>query len=127
MNCEKCHSMVEEGIALGHKISFKGIEVDKAKLDVIAKLPPPSNLKSLRSFLRHAEFYGHSMKDFSFISKSLCEFLGKEVPFTFDDKCLHEFQTQKEKLNSAPILVQLNWSLPFELMCDASNHTMELA
>ncbi|GJX95046.1 reverse transcriptase domain-containing protein [Tanacetum coccineum] len=44
-------------IVLGHKISGKGIEVDKAKIDVIAKLPYPSNVKGVRSFLGHAGFY----------------------------------------------------------------------
>ncbi|MCI71954.1 reverse transcriptase, partial [Trifolium medium] len=46
-----------EGIVLGHKISSKGIEVDKAKLEVIEKLPPPVNVKGIRSFLGHAGFY----------------------------------------------------------------------
>ena len=54
LNWEKCHFMVQEGIVLGHKISKKGIEVDKAKLDVIDKLPPPVNVKGIRSFLGHA-------------------------------------------------------------------------
>ncbi|GJS83847.1 reverse transcriptase domain-containing protein [Tanacetum coccineum] len=45
LNWEKCHFMVKEGIVLGHKISRKGIEVDKAKLDVIAELPYPTNIK----------------------------------------------------------------------------------
>ncbi|GKB03489.1 reverse transcriptase domain-containing protein [Tanacetum coccineum] len=57
LNWEKCHCMVKEGIVLRHKISGKGIEVDKAKIDVIAKLPYPSNVKGVRSFLRHAGFY----------------------------------------------------------------------
>ena len=54
LNWEKCHFMVTEGIVLGHKISSKGIEVDKAKIDAIAKLPPPTNVKGVRSFLGHA-------------------------------------------------------------------------
>ncbi|GJY36356.1 reverse transcriptase domain-containing protein [Tanacetum coccineum] len=57
LNWEKCNFMVKEGIVLGHKISGKGIEVDKAKIDVIAKLPYPSNVKGVRSFLGHAWFY----------------------------------------------------------------------
>ncbi|GJY58115.1 reverse transcriptase domain-containing protein, partial [Tanacetum coccineum] len=55
LNLEKCHFMVKEGIVLGHKISRSGIEVDKAKIDVIAKLPYPTNVKGVRSFLGHAE------------------------------------------------------------------------
>ncbi|GKA21768.1 transposon ty3-I gag-pol polyprotein [Tanacetum coccineum] len=54
LNWEKIHFMVKEGIVLGHKISKKGIEVDKAKIDVIAKLPHPTIVKDIRSFLGHA-------------------------------------------------------------------------
>ncbi|GJU73382.1 reverse transcriptase domain-containing protein [Tanacetum coccineum] len=54
---EKSHFMVKEGIVLGHKISRKGIEVDKAKVDVISKLPHPTTVKGIRSFLGHAGFY----------------------------------------------------------------------
>ncbi|GKB64477.1 retrovirus-related pol polyprotein from transposon 17.6 [Tanacetum coccineum] len=54
LNWEKSHFMVKEGIVLGHKISKKGIEVDKAKIDVIAKLPHPTTVKGVRSFLSYA-------------------------------------------------------------------------
>ncbi|KAL4324107.1 hypothetical protein GQ457_11G033250 [Hibiscus cannabinus] len=57
LNWEKCHFMVDEGIVLGHKISSKGMEVDKAKIEVISKLPPPTTVKGIRSFLGHAGFY----------------------------------------------------------------------
>ncbi|KAL4384914.1 hypothetical protein GQ457_15G017330 [Hibiscus cannabinus] len=54
LNWEKCHFMVDEGIVLGHKISSKGMEVDKAKIEVISKLPPPTTVKGIRSFMGHA-------------------------------------------------------------------------
>jgi hypothetical protein len=57
LNCEKCHFMVKQGIVLGHVISERGVEVDKAKIETVEKLPPPTNIKSLRSFLGHARFY----------------------------------------------------------------------
>ncbi|GJY36696.1 putative nucleotidyltransferase, ribonuclease H [Tanacetum coccineum] len=57
LNWEKCHFMVKEGIVLGHKISSAGIKVDRAKIDVIAKLPYPTDVKGVRSFLGHAGFY----------------------------------------------------------------------
>ena len=88
LNWEKCHFMVMEGIVLGHKISSKGIEVDKAKVEVIEKLPPPINVKGVRSFLGHASFYRRFIKDFSKIAKPLSNLLNKDTPFNFDDACL---------------------------------------
>ncbi|GJQ91587.1 reverse transcriptase domain-containing protein [Tanacetum coccineum] len=74
LNKEKCHFMVKEGLVLGHKISRKGIEVDKVKIDVIAKLPYPSNVKGVRSFLGHTGFYRRFIKDFSMISNNETHF-----------------------------------------------------
>jgi hypothetical protein len=57
LNLEKCHFMVREGIILEHKILKKGIKVDKAKIEVIEQLSPPTIVKGIHSFLRHAGFY----------------------------------------------------------------------
>ncbi|GJR98514.1 reverse transcriptase domain-containing protein [Tanacetum coccineum] len=76
---------VFEGIVLGHKISRKGIEVDKAKIDVIAKLPYPSNVKGVRSFLGHTGFYRRFIKDFSMISKPMTQLSMKDVKFDFSE------------------------------------------
>ncbi|GKD20643.1 reverse transcriptase domain-containing protein [Tanacetum coccineum] len=91
LDWEKCHYMVKEGIVLGHKISGARIEVDRAKIDVIAKLTYPTNVKRVRSFLRHAGFYRRA------------------------------FNILKEKLTTAPIIISPDWNVPFELMCDASD------
>ena len=63
--------MVQEGIVLGHLISARGMEVDKAKIKAIEKLPPPSSVKGIRSFLGHSGFYRQFIKDFSRIAKPL--------------------------------------------------------
>jgi hypothetical protein len=113
--------MVREGIVLGHKISYKGIEVDQAKIEVISKLPPPMNEKGIRSFLGHAGFYRRFIRDFSKIAKPLTTLLVKDNTFVFDKECAVAFETLKQKLVSAPIVVAPDWSLPFEIMCDASD------
>ena len=77
LNWEKCHFMVNEGIVLGHKISEKGNEVDKAKVDAIKKMPCPKDIKGIRSFLSHAGFYWRFIKDFSKISRPLTNLLQK--------------------------------------------------
>jgi hypothetical protein len=71
LNWEKCHFMVKHGIDLGHVIFERGIEVDKAKIETVEKLPPLTNIKSLRSFLGLARFYRKFIKDLSKITKPL--------------------------------------------------------
>ncbi|GJT40158.1 reverse transcriptase domain-containing protein [Tanacetum coccineum] len=124
LNWEKSHFMVKEGIVLGHKISKKGIEVDKAKIDVIAKLPHPTTVKGIRSFLGHAGFYSRFIKDFSKISLPMTHLLEKNTPFVFSEECIQAFQTLKKKLTEAPILIAPNWDQPFELMCNASDYAI---
>ncbi|GJT73288.1 reverse transcriptase domain-containing protein [Tanacetum coccineum] len=82
-------SLVKEGIMLGHKVSEACLEVNKAKINVISKLSPPTNIK--------------------------------DTPFEFNDECQNAFRILKEKLTCALVIISLNWSLPFELMCDASD------
>ncbi|GJR02540.1 reverse transcriptase domain-containing protein [Tanacetum coccineum] len=122
---EKSHFMVKEGIVLGHKISKNGIEVDKSKVDVNAKLPHPTTVKGVRSFLGHAGFYRQFIKDFSKISQPMTYLLEKNTPFIFTKDCIQAFQTLKKKLTEAPIFIARDWDLPFELMCDASDFAIE--
>nr|GEW63672.1 reverse transcriptase domain-containing protein [Tanacetum cinerariifolium] len=121
LNWEKSHFMVKEGIVIGHKISKKGIEVDKAKIKVISMLPHPTTVKGIRSFLGYAGFYQRFIKDFSKISRPMTHLLEKNAPFVFSEDCVQAFRTLKEKLTEAPILIAPNWDQPFELMCDASD------
>nr|XP_028952762.1 uncharacterized protein LOC114822524 [Malus domestica] len=124
LNWEKCHFMVKYGIVLGHLISSKGIEVDKAKIEVIVKLPPPTSMKNVRSFLGHAGFYRRFIKDFSKISRPLCNLLAKDACFDFNADCHDAFNKLKDLLTSAPIITAPDWTLPFELMCDASDYVV---
>ncbi|CAA7054739.1 unnamed protein product [Microthlaspi erraticum] len=73
LNWEKCHFMVRDGIVLGHRISEKGIEVDRAKIEAF-------------------------IKDFSKITRPLTQLLCKEVKFDFDSTCLEAFHTIKGAL-----------------------------
>ena len=86
-------------------MSSKGIEVDRAKISTIEKLPPPTNVKGMRSFLGHTGFYWSIVKDFSKIVKPLCNLLEKNAPFVFDENCLKAFQLIKEKLVSTHIVI----------------------
>nr|GEV38119.1 reverse transcriptase domain-containing protein [Tanacetum cinerariifolium] len=116
LNWEKCHFMVKEGIFLDHKIYKNGLEVNRFKVDVIAKLPYPTTVKGVRSFLGQAGFYRRFIHDFSKIARTMTHLLEKETPFVFSKDCIDAFETLKKKLTEAPILVVLDWNLPFELM-----------
>nr|GFA01285.1 reverse transcriptase domain-containing protein [Tanacetum cinerariifolium] len=108
--------MCKEGIVLGHKISKSGIEVDRAKVDVIAKLHHPTTVKGVRSFLGHAGFYRRFIQDFSKIARPMTHLLENKTPFVFSKECVDAFDTLKKNLTEASILVVLDWNLPFELM-----------
>ncbi|CAN6544149.1 unnamed protein product [Malus baccata var. baccata] len=124
LNWEKCHFMVKQGIVVGHIISEKGIEVDKSKIDLVRHLPSPTSVREVRSFLGHAGFYRRFIKDFSKIAQPLCRLLQKEVAFEFTKECTESFNQLKELLTTTPIIVPPDWSLPFELMCDASDYAL---
>ena len=84
-----------QGIVLGHKISGRGIEVDNAKIEVIAKLPPPKSIKDIKSFLGHAGFYRRFIKDFRKIARPLINPLTKDVPFDFNNECFKSCEKLK--------------------------------
>nr|GEU46112.1 reverse transcriptase domain-containing protein [Tanacetum cinerariifolium] len=99
----------------------KGIEVDKAKVDVIAKFPHPTIIKGIRSFLGHAGFYRRFIQYFSKIAQPMTRLLEKDTLFLFFKECVKSFHTLKRKLTESPILIAPDWDLPFELMYDASD------
>ena len=124
LNWEKCHFMVTQGIVLSHIVSKKGIEVDKAKVELISNLPTPKCVRDIRSFLGHAGFYRRFIKDFSAIARPLCNLLAKDVPFAWSQACDAAFDKLKTMLVSPPIMRSPNWDLPFEIMCDASDYAI---
>nr|GEU30255.1 reverse transcriptase domain-containing protein [Tanacetum cinerariifolium] len=102
LNWEKSHFMVKEGIVLSHKISKQGIEVDKAKVDVITKLTHSKTVKA----------------------RPMTRLLEKDTPFIFSQECVEAFQTLKRKLSEAPILIAPDWDMPFELMYNATDYAI---
>ncbi|GJW73794.1 reverse transcriptase domain-containing protein [Tanacetum coccineum] len=100
----------------------KGFEVDKAKIDVIAKLPHPTTVKGIRSFLGHAGFTVGSLSGFlKNMPDQWTQLLEKNTPFIFSVYCIRAFQTMKDRLNGSTNLACSKLDLPFELMCDASD------
>jgi hypothetical protein len=81
-------------------------------------------MRAIISFLGHVGFYRRFIKDFSKVSKLLNDLLQKDIPFSFDDDCIESFETLKKDLIFAPIIQPLDWNLPFEIMCDASDYVV---
>ena len=124
LNWEKCHFMVTEGIVLGHRIYAVGLEVDQVKVSIINTLLPPTTVKGIRSFLRHASFYRRFIRDFSKIARPLCRLLEKDAKFNFDKFCQNSFEEIKSKLVEASIMGKPDWNKEFEIMFDASEYAM---
>ena len=101
--------MVNQGIVLGHVISSRGIEVDKAKIELISKLLSPTNVKIVRQFLGHAGFYRRFIKDLSNISKPLYKILEKDAKFAWEKDCQKSFVELKSHLTTTPIVQEPNW------------------
>ena len=112
LNWEKCHFMVTQGIVLGHIVSKNGIEVDKAKVELISNLPTSKCVRDIRSFLGHVGFYRRFIKDFRAIAGPLCTLLAKDVPFAWSQVCDDAFAKLKTMLVLPPI------------MCDASDYAI---
>ena len=109
---------------LRHIILGKGLEVDKAKIEVIQNLPLPSTLKDLRSFLGHVGFYRRFIQDFAKVSKPLTTLLCKDKEFIIDEEGKHAFMILKQALIEGPILQSPYWDLPVNIMCDASDYAV---
>ena len=116
--------MVTQGIMLGHIVSKEGIEVDKAKVELISNLPTPTCVKDIRSFLGHAGFYRRFIRDFSARARPLCNLLAKDITFAWSQACEGAFDKLKTMLVSPPIKRSPNWKLHFEIMCDASDYAI---
>ena len=96
--------MVTSGLVLGHLVSKRGIEVDRAKIELISQLPIPRSVKDIRSFLGHFGFYRRFIQGFSAITKPLCALLQNATEFVWSDKCQSAFETLKKHLTVAPIM-----------------------
>ena len=110
---------------LGHIIFERGIEVDKAKVELISKFPSSTNVKTVRQFLGHAGFYRRFIRDFSKIAKPLYKLLEKDAKFEWDAECQERFEEIKAYLTTAPIVRAPDWNLPFKVMYDASDLAVE--
>jgi hypothetical protein len=96
--------MMMKVIVLGQKILGNGIEVGKAKIEAIERIPPPRDIKGIRSFLGHAGYYRRFIKNLSKVSRPLSNLLQKDARFDYNDECFTDFYSLKQDLLNAPII-----------------------
>ncbi|GKE39882.1 reverse transcriptase domain-containing protein, partial [Tanacetum coccineum] len=106
------------------KVSGSGIEFDKEKIEAMSKLPYPTNVKAIQSFSRHVGFCRRFIKDFSQVARPMTQLLEKDTLFNFFEECIQAFDKLKHKLTQAPIMIKPDWSLAFEVMCNASDYAV---
>jgi hypothetical protein len=116
----KCEFWLNSVKFLGHTISKDGISIDPIKVQEVMDWKPPKSVHQIRSFLGLAGYYRQFIPDFCRIAKPMTELLKKGVKFVWSEACEKAFHTLRQCLTSAPVLVQLDNSKPFEVFCDAS-------
>ncbi|KAL4329720.1 hypothetical protein AHAS_Ahas13G0328300 [Arachis hypogaea] len=111
----------EEVKFLGHVVSKGGIAVDpSSKVEAVMEWKRPMTMTEVRSFLGLAGYYRRFIEGFSRITLPMTKLTRKEVPFVWTSECEESFQTLKQRLTSAPVLILPEPHEPFEVYCDAS-------
>jgi len=78
-------------------------------------------VKQVQTFWDHAGFYRGFIKDFSKVPHPLTNLLTKDGPFGIDESCVNAFEKLRSLLVLFPIMQHPDFSLPFKIICDASD------
>lgn len=115
----KCEFGLKEILYLGRKINAEGESVDEEKIRAIQEWPRPKTLTQLRGFVGLCSYYRRFVKGFSKIAAPLTD-LTKKGAFSWCDRAQQAFEQLQEAMSSCPVLAIPDFSIPFELQCDAS-------
>jgi len=107
---KKCEFVVTSVVYLGHRILPNGITAHWAKVVAIWEMPNPTDVHTLRSFIRLCNYYTIYIQDFSTIAHLLYALLKKDVAWTWSEEAQEAFNTLKEKLLEFPILRTLDFN-----------------
>ncbi|MBW0575297.1 hypothetical protein O181_115012, partial [Austropuccinia psidii MF-1] len=116
----KCHFGFKELTALGHVVSGLSLGIDKSKVAAVLLKPMPQNKKEIQSFLGFAGYYRQHIKDFASIARPLYKLCDKDTVFEMTVDRVKAFESLREALTTAPLLLMPDFKLPFKLYIDAS-------
>ncbi|MBW0583547.1 hypothetical protein O181_123262, partial [Austropuccinia psidii MF-1] len=120
MFLKKCHFGFKELKALGHVVSGLSLGIEKNKSAAVLLEPMPQNKKEIQSFLGFAGYYRKYIKDFASIARQLYTMCDKDTVFQMTVDRVKAFESLREALTTAPILLIPDFKLPFKLYIDSS-------
>jgi hypothetical protein len=112
------------GVLLGHIVCKHGLLVNPSNIAIIVDVPPPTSVRQLCIALGHTGYYINFIKGYTQITTSMHKLLKKDSKFQWIEECQHSFDTLKQKMVTAPILVFPDWSKEFHVHVDASSITL---
>jgi hypothetical protein len=121
---DKCEIGVDQIQYLGHVISAAGLLPDPRLIEKVKECPTPKSIKDVHSFVGLASYYRRFVLNFAKIVKPLTQMLGKDEKFSWTVECQQAFDTLKERLTTAPILIYPDLNKPFIVQTDASNEAI---
>ncbi|MBW0517335.1 hypothetical protein O181_057050 [Austropuccinia psidii MF-1] len=119
ISLKKCHFVFKELKALGHVVSGLSLGIDKNKVSAVLLKPMPQNKKEIQSFLGFAGYYRQHIKDFPSIARPLYKLSEKDTVFEMTVDRVKAFESLREALTTAPLLLMPESKLPFKLYIDA--------
>lgn len=122
INIEKSKFVLKQVKYLGHLIGHGTIRTDPDKVQAIRDYPLPKSVRQLRRFLGICGWYRRFVRNFATVSASLTDMLQKNRKFVWSEAAKSAFEELKDSLCSAPVLHNPNFSRPFSIQCDASQH-----
>ncbi|UYV72093.1 hypothetical protein LAZ67_9001794 [Cordylochernes scorpioides] len=123
-NRHKCHFAGSRVKYLGFWITQEGLEIDQDKVSSVQKIPPPTNVKEVQSFLQTCSWFRRYIPNFAERSRPLSNLTKKKVPWGWGFSQQKAFELLKECLITPPVLKQADGSSPYIIRTDASSFAL---
>ncbi|MBW0485928.1 hypothetical protein O181_025643 [Austropuccinia psidii MF-1] len=120
ISLRKCHFEFKELKALGHLVSGLSLGTDKKKTEAVLLKPMPQNKKEIKSFLGFAGYYRQHIEEFPSIARTFYKLWDKDTVFEITVDIVNAFESLRQALTTAPLLLMTDFKLPFKLYVDAS-------